>query len=124
MQNSNKTKIEFNYDGKHYVLEYTAASLKKMERSGVKFAKLDEMVFSAQEILFAGAFYANHPNTDRKLIHKIYNSLKRTAEDQEPEYDDDGNEVDELAVALGEMLEEAVKELSGRSGNSSWKVTR
>ena len=31
MQSSNKTKIEFDYGGKHYVLEYTAASVKRME---------------------------------------------------------------------------------------------
>jgi len=124
MQNSNKTRIEFDYGGTHYKLEYTAASLKKMERNGVKFAKLDEMVFSAPEILFEGAFYANHPRTDKKLIREIYRSLKRTADDEEPEYDEDGNEVDALALALGSMLEEAVNEWTHRSGNSSWKVTR
>ena len=124
MQNSNKTKIEFDYNGKHYVLEYTAASLKKMERSGVKFSKLDEMVFSAPEILFRGAFYANHPTESPVTIHEIYKALKRTADDEEPKYDEDGNEVDALIVALGSMIEEAVNEWNGRSGNSGWKVTR
>lgn len=124
MQNSNKTKIEFDYNGKHYVLEYTAASLKKMERSGVKFSKLDEMVFSAPEILFRGAFYANHPTESPVTIHEIYRALKRTADDEEPKYDEDGNEVDALIVALGSMIEEAVNEWNGRSGNSGWKVTR
>lgn len=124
MRNSNKTRIEFDYNGKHYVLEYTAASLKKMERSGVKFSKLDEMVFSAPEILFRGAFYANHPSESPVTIHEIFNALKRTADDQEPRYDEDGNEVDELVAALGSMLEEAINEWNGRSGNSGWKVTR
>lgn len=124
MQNSNKTKIEFDYNGKHYVLEYTAASLKKMERSGVKFSKLDDMVFSAPEILFRGAFYANHPTESPVTIHEIYKALKRTADDEEPKYDEDGNEVDALIVALGSMIEEAVNEWNGRSGNSGWKVTR
>ena len=124
MQNSNKTKIEFDYNGKHYVLEYTAASLKKMERSGVKFSKLDEMVFSAPEILFRGAFYANHPTESPVTIHEIYRALKRTTDDEEPKYDEDGNEVDALIVALGSMIEEAVNEWNGRSGNSGWKVTR
>lgn len=124
MQNSNKTKIEFDYNGKHYVLEYTAASLKKMERSGVKFSKLDEMVFSAPEILFRGAFYANHPTESPVTIHEIYRALKRTADDEEPKYDEDGNEIDALIIALGSMIEEAVNEWNGRSGNSGWKVTR
>lgn len=124
MQNSNKTKIEFDYNGKHYVLEYTAASLKKMERSGVKFSKLDEMVFSAPEILFRGAFYANHSSENPATIHEIFKALKRTADDEEPTYDEDGNEVDALISALGSMLEEAINEWKGRSGNSGWKVTR
>lgn len=124
MQSSNKTKIEFDYGGKHYVLEYTAASVKKMERNGVKLSKLDEMFFSAPEILFEGAFYANHPNTERRLIREIYKSLKKTADDEDPAYDEDGNEIDSLKEILGIMIREAVDEWSNRSGNSSWKVTR
>lgn len=124
MQNSSKTKIEFNYNGTDYVLEYTAASLKKMEKNGVKFAKLDEMLFSAPEILFEGAFYANHPQVDKRLVREIYRSLKRTADDEEVLYNDDGEEVDGLKDVLGQMLEEAVREWTNRSGNSSWKVTR
>ena len=124
MQNSSKTKIEFNYKGTDYVLEYTAASLKKMEKNGVKFAKLDEMLFSAPEILFEGAFYANHPQVDKRLVREIYRSLKRTADDEEVLYNDDGEEVDGLKDVLGQMLEEAVREWTNRSGNSSWKVTR
>ncbi|MBO5963851.1 MAG: DUF5055 domain-containing protein [Bacteroidales bacterium] len=124
MQSSNNTKIEFDYGGKHYVLEYTAASVKRMERNGVKLSKLDEMFFSAPEILFEGAFYANHPNTEKRLIREIYKSLKKTADDEDPEYDEDGNEVDSLKEILGVMIREAVEEWSNRSGNSSWKVTR
>jgi len=122
--NSEKTRIEFDYGNTHYVLEYTAASLKKMERKGVKFAKLDEMIFSAPETIFRGAFEANYPNIDEKLVKRIYKDLKRTADDMEPEYDEDGNEVDALSYTLGKMLKEAVDELSGRSGNVSWKVTK
>lgn len=124
MQNSNKMRIEFVYGGKPYKLEYTAASLKKMERSGVKFSKLDDMVFSAPEILFRGAFLANHPNESNATIHEIFKALKRTADDEEPKYDEDGNEVDALMSVIGSMIEEAINEWKGRSGNSGWKVTR
>ena len=124
--NSEKTKIEFDYGGTHYVLEYTAASLKKMERDGVKFAKLDEMIFGAPETIFRGAFYANHPSAydDRKLVKRIFKELKRSADNMEPEYDEDGKESDALSDMLGQMLKEAVDELSGRSGNVPWKVTK
>ena len=104
---------------------YTANSLKKLEKAGVKFNKLEDMIFSAPEVLFRGAFYANHPMESEKTIHEIYLALKRTAEDANPEYDDDGQEVDLLAQTLGEMLAEAVDEFTGRGreGNVVWKVT-
>ena len=122
---SEKTKIEFDYGNKHYILEYTANSLKKLEQRGVKFSKLDEMIFSAQEVLFRGAFLANHPTESESTIREIYKSLKRTAEDAEPEYDEDGHEVDLLSQTLAQMITEAVDELTGRGnkGNVNWKVT-
>ena len=122
---SERTKIEFNYNGKPYCLMYTANSLKKLEREGVKFNKLEDMVFTAPEVLFRGAFYANHPAESKSTIHEIYQVLKRTAEDKEPEYDEDGHEIDLLAQTLGEMIAEAVEEFTGRGeqGNVVWKVT-
>lgn len=122
---SARTKIEFDYKGKHYCLEYTANSLKKLEQRGVNFAKLDTMIFTAQELLFRGAFLANHPAETEKTIHEIYLALKRTAVDAEPEYDEDGKVVDYLAQTLATMLSEAVDELTGRgdTGNVDWKVT-
>ncbi len=126
MAKSDRTKIEFDYDNKHYCLMYTANSLKKLEqRHGIKFAKLDEMIFSAPEVLFRGAFYANHPTESDSKVHEIYTSLKRSAEDSEKEFDEDGREVDQLTQTLASMLSEAVDELMGRGekGNVSWKVT-
>lgn len=122
---SERTKIEFDYNNKHYCLAYTANSLKKLEQDGVKFNKLEDMVFSAPEVLFRGAFYANHPAESKKTIHEIYQALKRTAEDKEPEYDEDGREIDLLAQTLGDMIAEAVEEFTGRGeqGNVVWKVT-
>ena len=122
---SERTKIEFDYKGEHYRLFYTANSLKKLERSGVKFNKLQDMVFTAPETIFKGAFYANHPSVSERLINEIYGALKRTSEEAEPQYDDDGNEVDLLTQTLGEMVAEAVEEFTGRGkqGNVNWKVT-
>lgn len=124
MKKNEKTRIQFDYGGEHFNLEYTANSLKKLEKNGVNFAKLDEMVFSAPEVLFRGAFYANHPTVPVSKIHEIYLALKRTTDDSDPQYDDDGNEVDELSTALAEMLREAVEEITGRGGNVNWKIVR
>ena len=122
---SERTKIEFDYNNKHYCLMYTANSLKKLEHDGIKFNKLEDMVFTAPEVLFRGAFYARHPNETARTIHDIYLALKRTSEGAAPEYDEDGKEIDLLAQTLGEMLAEAVEEFTGRGeqGNVVWKVT-
>ena len=122
---SERTKIEFDYNNKHYCLMYTANSLKRLEKAGINFNKLQDMVFTAPEALFRGSFYANHPTESEKTIHEIYLALKRTAEDATPEYDDDGSEVDLLTQTLGDMIAEAVDEFTGRGakGNVNWKVT-
>lgn len=124
MAKSEKTRIEFDYDGRHYKLEYTANSLKKLEQSGVSFKKLEDMIFTAPEVLFRGAFYANHPAESEKKIREMYKALRRTMEDEEAERDDDGEETDLLIDTLAEMIKEAVEEISGRGGNVAWKVTR
>ena len=119
-----KTRIEFDYKNKHYVLEYTAASIKKMEAEGFSLTKLGERVITDTELLFYGAFLENHQGITRKQVREIYQELCKTAEDEEPVLDDDGNEVDGLTTILGEMLNEAVEEMMNRGGNVSWKVTR
>ncbi len=126
MAKSDKTRIEFDYGGKHYKLEYTANSLKKLERAGVKFNKIEDMVFTAPEVLFRGAFYANHPAEKEQTIREIYNSLKRTADDMEKEVDEEGREVDFLMQTVADMISECVDELTGRGeqGNVAWKVTK
>ena len=123
MKNSKRSSIEFDYGDRHYKLEFTAQSLKKMERAGVKFAKLDDTIFTATETIFWGAFLANYPSIKREETNKIYRALKRTAEDEEIKYDEDGREIDALQEALSVMIEEAIDELSGRGGNVSWKMT-
>jgi hypothetical protein len=119
-----KTRIEFDFKNKHYVLEYTAASIKKMESEGFSITKLGDRIFTDTELLFYGAFLANHQGITRKQVREIYQELAKTAEDEEPVLDDDGNEVDGLTTILGEMLNEALEEMMNRGGNVSWKVTR
>lgn len=126
MAKSEKTRIEFDYNGKHYKLEYTANSVKKLEKMGVKFNKLDDMIFTAPDVIFRGAFFANHPAESESTIRAIYASLKRTADDMPKEVDEDGREVDALMQTLADMITECVEELTGRGeqGNVAWKVTK
>ena len=123
-KNDSRTRIEFDYGDQHYILEYTAASIKKMEADGVSFSSMEEKIFTNTEKLFFGAFMEHHPTMTKKKAKEIYKALSKTAEDEEPEYDEDGAPVDGLTKILTEMLNEAMDEMLDRGGNVSWKVTR
>lgn len=109
-----KTRIEFEYDGEDYTLEFTAASLKRMEDDGFDFAHIDKRMMSAPEDIFCGAFIANHPRTPIAKRKEIYKEFSESAEDGDATI----NEV------LGQMLSEAVEEITAHKGNIKWKVAR
>ena len=125
VENKSVNQINFDYNGKHYCLEYTRESVKQMEAAGFNMNDMGDKPATRIEQLWQGAFLANHPNEPESKIREIYKSLKRTAEDAEPEYDEDGHEIDLLAQTLADMITEAVDELTGRgnTGNVTWKVT-
>jgi len=106
-----KTKITFDYEGKGYTLEFTADSLKKMEKNGFNFFDVDKRILSVPEELFEGAFIANHPETPKTIREEIYNALTNTCED--------GTALNE---ALSTMLSEAIDSITNRSGNIKWKM--
>lgn len=115
-----KSKIEFDYNGTHYVLEHTAASLKKAEKIGlVQFGKIDEQLLVATENMFYSLFICNHPTTPMSVRREIYNALARTTDGMEDTEDD------ALADAVATIVNEAVDEITGRGkkGNLNWKVT-
>ena len=118
MKNS-KTKIEFDYSGKHYVLEFTADSIKKMEKAGYDFSSIDKKICTSTEDAFCGLFIAHHADTPMKLRKEIFGSLSRHSEDDNAEEEEDG-----LASVIAEMLLEAFDEIGGRSGNVDWKIVR
>lgn len=116
-----KTKIEFDYEDKHYVLELTADSLKKMERNGFNFRDLENKAVTSTEDIFCGLFIANHSDVSKAKRMEIYNALVRNADGEENEDDEDG-----LSVVMAEMFTEAIEEIRnrGKSGNIKWRVNK
>ena len=110
MQNR-KTKLTFTYDGTDYTLEFTPDSLKQMERAGFKFSKMDDIILTAPEELFYGAFIANHRRTTRALREEIWKAMC--------EENDNGQS---LSDVIGNMMSEAITELNSHSGNVKWNV--
>ena len=121
-----KSKIEFDYGGTHYVLEHTAASLKKAEKLGLlQFGKMDEQILAAPEKMFKSLFVCNHANVSDSVRHETYCALTRTEDGKDAAYSDDGEEVGALTEAVAAIINEAIDEITGRGkkGNVSWRVT-
>ena len=69
------TKIEFNYDGRDYCLEFTRETVKEMEKQGFVASKILETPMNMLPDLFAGAFKAHHKYLNRKVIDEIFDKM-------------------------------------------------
>lgn len=70
-------QINFEYNGKHYCLEYTPETIKQMEANGFNINDMGDMPATRIEQLWAGAFMANHRrNTSASIIKELYSKMK------------------------------------------------
>lgn len=77
MENKSVNQINFDYNGKHYCLEYTPESVKQMEANGFNINDLGDKPATRIEQLWAGAFLANHRrNTSNTIIQELYKKMK------------------------------------------------
>lgn len=102
-------KIEFNYNGKDYVLEYNRKSIEYIERQGFSISQLAEKPMLMLPMAFSGLFFKNHKNTRQSEIDEIYDNFK---------------DKDKLINTIAEMLNEAYSSLQddNQEGNIEWKV--
>lgn len=102
-------KIEFNYNGKDYVLEYNRKSIEYIERQGFSISQLAEKPMLMLPMAFSGLFFKNHKNTKQSEIDEIYDNFKNK---------------DMLINTIAEMLNEAYSSLQddNQEGNIEWKV--
>ena len=102
-------KIEFNYNGKEYVLEYNRKSIEYIERQGFTISQLAEKPMLMLPMAFSGLFFKNHKNTRQNEIDEIYDNFK---------------DKDLLINTIAEMLNEAYSSLQddNQEGNIEWKV--
>ena len=70
-------QITFDYNGKHYCLEYTPETIKQMEATGFSLADMDMRPATRVEQLWHGAFLANHRrNTSNTIIKDLFGKMK------------------------------------------------
>ena len=105
-------QISFDYNNKHYVLEYTRESVKRMEAAGFKPGESGSTPLMELDMLWAGAFYKNHRNTSSRVIENILDEMKNK---------------DKLLETLRRMVADTYNSLIDTdeedSGNVDWTAT-
>ena len=104
-------KLEFNYQGKDYTLEYTRDSVKQMEREGFVANDIIAKPMLTLPKLFSGAFKAHHKyDVKQKQIDEMFDLFKNK---------------DALIEKLAEMYHEPFEALmdDSDSGNAiAWEA--
>lgn len=112
MDTKDRKMIKFSLDGVDYTLMYTVASVRKMERDGFDFTKIEDKVVNAPYDLFAGAFIANHNYVPRPERDRIYELLVN-----------DNEKGQNLINSLSEMLSDEIDFIVNKpQGNVTWAM--
>lgn len=107
-------KIEFNYDGVDYTLEYNRDAVIFMEREGLDISEMQSKPLTMIDILWRGAFWKNHKKEKNDKIQEIYKNVPNKSD---------------LNAALSEMFLETYAALIGdsedtdNSKNIVWKMS-
>ena len=110
-----RTKIQFEWNGKPLTLEFTADSLRKMESRGFDVSEIDKHLLTIGETLFCGAFIAHHDDIEESTRKELFKEISAFADD---------NENDKIEEVLAKMFQEAIEELQSHRGNLRWRMTR
>ena len=68
-------KLNFEYKGVHYRLEYTRTTVRTLENMGFDPNDVGSKLMTRLPQLFEGAFQAHHSTTKSSLIKEIYDSM-------------------------------------------------
>lgn len=104
------TKIELNYKGVDYTLEYNRASVKVLEANGFKSEELLDKPMTNIELMWQCSFVKNHPTTPMTTIMEILNECP---------------DKNHLVATLKTMIDETYESLLAEPdnlGNVSWKT--
>lgn len=73
-------KIEFDYDGEHYTLEFSRNVIRQLEASGFVINELETKPATRIPQFFAGAFLMHHKRTTKEKINEIFSHFTRRDE--------------------------------------------
>lgn len=101
-------QILFTHNGTDYTLEFTRASIQKLEARGFDISEVKKKPMTYLPLIFAGAFVAHHPFVKKEVVDDIFNQMK----DKETLFD-------KLATMYNDPLEAMMES----EGNLEWKAT-
>lgn len=105
------TKIELNYKGVNYTLEYNRDAVKTLEAQGFKVEELLDKPMTNIELMFQCAFIKNHPKTQINTISEILAACP-----------DKSNLLVSLKKMIDETYESLLSDPTGDEGNVVWKT--
>ena len=112
MEEKKVNQINFDYDGKHYCLEYSREAVKRMEAAGFKPGESGTTPLLELNMLWAGAFYKNHRNTSSRVIEKLLEQI--------------GNQeklLETLRIMISETYNSLRNDDEDNEGNLKWTAT-
>ena len=105
-------QLEFTYNDREYVLEFTRKSVEQMERNGFVASDLQDKPMTILPALFAGAFIANHRFVKREVIDEIFGKITNKSE-----------LIGKLAEMYNEPIEALVSDPEESEGNVNWTAS-
>lgn len=111
VENKNVNQINFDYNGKHYCLEYTLDTIKRMEAIGFDLDDIGSKPATRLEQLWHGAFLANCRKTSDTVIKDLFKKMRNK---------------DELFTTLTTMYNNTLSQLApdeDDEGNVEWTAT-
>lgn len=105
-------KIEFEDNGKKYVLEYNREAIEIMERQGFVASEMVKRPMTMLPLAFQGLFYKNHKDVRKSFIDECYNRFPNKSE---------------LIEVIADMISETYYSLTDENvdsekGNLDWKI--
>ncbi len=101
-------QILFTHNGTDYTLEFTRASIQKLEARGFDISEVKKKPMTYLPLIFAGAFVAHHPFVKKEVVDDIFNQMK----DKETLFD-----------KLATMYNDPMEAMMESEGNLEWKAT-
>lgn len=101
-------QIIFTYKDKEYTLEFTRASIQKLEARDFDITEVKRKPVTYLPLIFAGAFLAHHPYVKKEVVDEIFEQI---------------SDKDSLFSKLAEMYNEPIQAMTDGEGNLDWKAT-